>query len=222
MPNINEFKARLQGGVRPNLFQVDISFPTASFDLGGNTLPNNTTLAQAGRYLCRSAQIPAANQGLIEVPFRGRFLKIPGDRTFEPWTATFYNTTDFDLRAAFEQWINIGNKTDEALGTYEFGSEGSFAQYFQDITIRQLDKNPESKGTAAVDGGNNKVLREYKLVGAWPTSVGAINLAYDSNDQIEEFDVEFQYQYLDAGEKNFKQGQGEFTKLRNIGSTTAG
>ena len=221
MPNINEFKSRLQGGVRPNLFQVDISFPSASFDLGGNAqFPNTTKLAEAGRYLCRSAQIPAANQGLIEVPFRGRFLKIPGDRTFEPWTATFYNTTDFDLRAAFEQWINIGNKADEALGTFEFGGSGSFAEYFQDITIRQLDKNPESKGAPAADGGNNKVLREYKLIGAWPTSVGAINLSYDSNDQIEEFDVEFQYQYLDAGEKNFAQGEGEFTKLRNIGSTT--
>ena len=221
MPNINEFKSRLQGGVRPNLFQVDINFPSASFDLGGNAqFPNQKKLAEAGRYLCRSAQIPAANQGLIEVPFRGRFLKIPGDRTFEPWTATFYNTTDFDLRAAFEQWINIGNKADEALGTYQFGSKGSFAEYFQDISIRQLDKNPSSSGSPAADGGPNKVLREYKLIGAWPTSVGAINLSYDSNDQIEEFDVEFQYQYLDAGEKNFAQGEGEFTKLRNIGSKT--
>ena len=219
MPNINEFKSRLQGGVRPNLFQVDIVFPTASFDLGDNKT-TASSLAEAGRYLCRSAQIPAANQGLIEVPFRGRFLKIPGDRTFEPWTATFYNTTDFDLRAAFEQWINIGNKADEALGTYEFGNKGSFSEYFQDITIRQLDKNPKSTGSPAADGGPNKVLREYKLIGAWPTSVGAINLSYDSNDQIEEFDVEFQYQYLDAGEKGFTQGEGEFTKLRNIGSKT--
>ena len=221
MANINQFKARLQGGVRPNLFQVDIPFPGAVANgefLGQRNFSGDLT--QVGRYLCRSAQIPAANQGLIEVPFRGRFLKIPGDRTFEPWTATFYNTTDFDLRAAFENWINIGNKADEALGTYEFGTEASFSQYFKDITIRQLDKNPDSKGTNAADGGNNKVLREYKLIGAWPTSVGAINLAYDSNDQIEEFDVEFQYQYLDAGEKNFAQGEGEFTKLRNVGSTT--
>ena len=109
MPNINQFKSRLQGGVRPNLFQVDIVFPRTSFDLGENKT-TASSLLKAGRYLCRSAQIPAANQGLIEVPFRGRFLKIPGDRTFEPWTATFYNTTDFDLRAAFEQWINIGKQ----------------------------------------------------------------------------------------------------------------
>ena len=224
MPNIIDFKSRLKGGVRPNLFQVDITFPDLNFNLGGTK--SQYQLQQLGRYLCRSAQIPAANQGLIEVPFRGRFLKIPGDRTFEPWTATFYNTTDFDLRAAFEQWINIGNKTDESLGTYEFGGD-SFGGYFTDIVVRQLDKNPDSAGTAAALNGPtpadpNKVLREYKLIGAWPTSVGAINLAYDSNDQIEEFDVEFQYQYLDAGEKNFAQGQGEFTKLRRIGSTTAG
>ena len=217
MANINQFKNKLQGGVRPNLFQVDINFPSASFDYGSNTT-TATDLSQAGRFLCRSAQIPAANQGLIEVPFRGRFLKIPGDRTFEPWTATFYNTSDFDLRAAFEQWINIGNKTDEALGTFNFGSDSAFGAYFQDITIRQLDKNPESTGTTSSDSGVNRVLREYKLVGAWPTSVGAISLAYDSNDQIEEFDVEFQYQYLDAGEKAFATGKGEFTTLRNVGS----
>ena len=209
MPNINEFKSRLQGGVRPNLFQVDITFPSVTFDLGGNTkFKTVNNLAEAGRYLCRSAQIPAANQGLIEVPFRGRFLKIPGDRTFEPWTATFYNTTDFDLRAAFEQWINVGNKTDESLGTFEFGGD-AFGGYFTDIIVRQLDKNPKSEGGSVKGVGKNKVLRSYKLVGAWPTSVGAINLSYDSNDQIEEFDVEFQYQYLDASEKNFSD-KGQF------------
>lgn len=209
MPNIIDFKSRLKGGVRPNLFQVDITFPDLNFNLGGTK--SQYQLQQLGRYLCRSAQIPAANQGLIEVPFRGRFLKIPGDRTFEPWTATFYNTTDFDLRAAFEQWINIGNKTDESLGTFEFGGD-SFGGYFTDIVVRQLDKNPKSSGAKAADGGENKVLRSYKLVGAWPTSVGAINLSYDSNDQIEEFDVEFQYQYLDASESGFKDGKGEFVR----------
>ena len=215
MANINQFKSKLQGGVRPNLFQIDIAFPAnviVTTNDSSGAKPTTATLTESARYLCRSGQIPAANQGLIEVPFRGRFLKIPGDRTFEPWTATFYNTTDFDLRSAFEQWINIGNKTDENLGTYQFGSGAEFDGYFRDIVIRQLDKNPESAGSAAAGGGNNKVLREYKLIGAWPTSIGAINLAYDSNDQIEEFDVEFQYQYLDAGDKNLKSGKGEFTQ----------
>ena len=217
MANIIDFKTRLKGGVRPNLYQVSIPFPDASFALGRQN--SDTDLTSQAKFLCRSAQIPAATQGLIEVPFRGRFLKIPGDRTFDAWTATFYNTADFDLRAAFEQWINIGNKTDEALGTMNFGGD-AYGGYFRDIKIVQLDKNVDSAGLTAVQTGAaedpNRVLRVYRLVGAWPTSVGAINLAYDSNDQIEEFDVEFQYQYLDAGEADFNVGDGEFTQLRTV------
>ena len=218
MANIIDFKSRLKGGVRPNLYQIEIPFPDINFNLGRGTGVQD--LVKNTKFLCRSAQIPSANQGLIEVPFRGRFLKVPGDRTFEAWTATFYNTSDFDLRAAFEQWINDGNKTDEKLGTFDFGTSGDFGGYFKDITIKQLDKNISSDGVRAVATGQkedpNKVLRVYKLIGAWPTSVGAINLSYDSNDQIEEFDVEFQYQYLDAGETDFSTNKGEFTKLREV------
>ena len=100
MPNIIEFKSKLNGGVRPNLYQVDINFPEGT--------GNQKSLKEQGQYLCRSTSLPTHSQGLIEVPFRGRFLKIPGDRTFEAWTATFYNTSDFNLRAAFEQWVNLG------------------------------------------------------------------------------------------------------------------
>ena len=206
MANINQFKSRLQGGVRPNLYEVQINFPNTSlFNLTAGTTPDNGDLVRASKFLCRSAALPGHSQGLIEVPFRGRFLKIPGDRTFEAWTATFYNTMDFDLRAAFEQWINFGNKVDENLGTMNFGGSSQFDSYFQDIFVRQKSKDVAYAATGT-DGDVNATLRTYKLVGAWPTSVGAINLAYDSNDAIEEFDVEFQYQYLDAGQDD---GVGE-------------
>ena len=177
MPNIIEFKSKLNGGVRPNLYQVDINFPIGVGD--------QKSLKEQGQYLCRSTSLPTHSQGLIEVPFRGRFLKIPGDRTFEAWTATFYNTSDFNLRAAFENWINIANQTDENIGVV-----GGLDALFTDVTVRQLSKDSA--------GGKNSVLRTYRLVDAWPTSVGAINVAFDSNDALEEFDVEFQYQYLDA------------------------
>ena len=198
MANIIDFKTRLKGGVRPNLYEVSITFPGGdAFVLGQVNKKSNGDLNRMVKALCRSAAIPAHSQGVIEVPFRGRFLKIPGDRTFESWTATFYNTEDFDLRAAFEQWINFGNKTDENLGTMNFGGDNPSGAFFQDILITQ-----KSKDVAQAGGGEdpNKSLRSYKLIGAWPSNVGAINLAYDSNDAIEEFDVEFQYQYLDAGE----------------------
>lgn len=190
MPNIIEFKSRLNGGVRPNLYQVDINFPTGVGD--------QKSLKEQGQYLCRSTSLPTHSQGLIEVPFRGRFLKIPGDRTFEAWTATFYNTSDFNLRAAFENWINIANQTDENIGVV-----GGLDALFTDVTVRQLSKDSA--------GGKNSVLRTYRLVDAWPTSVGAINVAFDSNDAIEEFDVEFQYQYLDAN------GPGESVESGSTG-----
>ena len=184
--SINEFKNKLTGGVRPNLFNVQINFPQKVRNKVGNDLET------IGSYLCRSAALPASTQGLIEVPFRGRFLKIPGDRTFEPWTATFYNTKDFKLRRAFELWINIANKTDENIGQTSFGEiggdESGDKAYFSDLVVQQKSKDKSTN-----------ILREYHLISAWPTNVSAINLAYDSNDQVEEFDVEFQYQYMDAG-----------------------
>ena len=195
MPNIIDFKSKLNGGVRPNLYQVDIQFPDAAEEPIG---VNAGELTRQGQFLCRSTSLPTHSQGLIEVPFRGRFLKIPGDRTFEAWTATFYNTADFNLRAAFENWINITNQTNENVGVV-----GGFEKIFKDITIRQLSKDSDAKAIARAGAGGsggdaNNVLRVYKLIDAWPTSVGAINVAYDSNDALEEFDVEFQYQYLDA------------------------
>ena len=199
MPNIIDFKTKLNGGVRPNLYQVDIQFPT-------DARPDGVVegdLRRQGQFLCRSTSLRTHSQGLIEVPFRGRFLKIPGDRTFEAWTATFYNTSDFNLRAAFEQWVNLGNQVDENIGVV-----GGLDNLFKDVYVRQLSK--DSAGQAGkVD--KNKVLRVYKLVDAWPTSVGAINVAFDSNDAIEEFDVEFQYQYLDAN------GPGEAVESGSTG-----
>ena len=197
--NINDFKNSLRGGVRPNLFNVQINFP--------DIIPNaegigsgSTSLEGLSSFLCRSAALPASTQGLIEVPFRGRFLKIPGDRTFEAWTATFYNTVDFNLRRAFELWINAANKTDENVGTLDFGAIGGTGSYFSDLVVQQKAKDT-----------TDEILREYHLIGAWPTNVSAINLAYDSNDQIEEFDVEFQYQYMDVGKGNFSVGSGDLT-----------
>jgi len=197
--SINDFKNTLRGGVRPNLFNVQINFPTIIGNLEG-VGSGSTSLEGLSSFLCRSAAIPASTQGLIEVPFRGRFLKIPGDRTFDAWTATFYNTKDFNLRRAFELWINAANKTDENIGTLDFGAIGGTGSYFSDLVVQQKAKDTTTD-----------VLREYKLIGAWPTNVGAINLAYDSNDQIEEFDVEFQYQYMDVGEKDFGVGKGDLT-----------
>ena len=61
--------------------------------------------------------------------------------------------------------------------------------YMADLVVKQLEKDASAEGA---------ILREYTLKYCFPTNVSSIDLAYDSNDQIEEFTVEWQYSYFTA------------------------
>ena len=66
--NIDNFKNALsKGGVRPHLFRVQ-----------GNI--GNTSLPSKVGYLCKAAQMPATSITPLEVPYRGRKIKLPGER----------------------------------------------------------------------------------------------------------------------------------------------
>ena len=178
---ILSFQKTIRGGVRPNLFSVEHNFPT------GVTPP---TISGANKaevsYMCKSAALPATNVGTVELPFRGRVIKVPGDRTYETWTSTFYMDDSFALRGAYEKWIQLTNGVDTNTATADI------VDTWEDIVISQLDKFGGEKGTG---DGSLKEIRQYKLVQAFPVSVSQISVAYDNNDSYEEFDVEFAYQY---------------------------
>lgn len=161
------------------MFLVDVQFPD-SLSKGGEDL-NLTNI------LCKSAALPGSNLGVIEVPFRGRTVKIAGDRTFDTWSATFFNDKDFKLRAFFEEWANNIN-THEA-NTSPLFTPSTTSGYMADLSVKQLEKDASEEGS---------ILREYTLKYCFPTNVSPIDLAYDSNDQIEEFTVEWQYSYFTA------------------------
>ena len=93
---VDDFKAKIRGGgARPNLFKATINFP--GYANGDVELTS---------FLCEAAQLPASIMGTIIVPFRGRQLKMAGDRTFDVWTPTIINDTDFNVRNAMERWMN--------------------------------------------------------------------------------------------------------------------
>ena len=171
MPNINDFKAKLAGGgARANQFKVTMPFPGYA-QVGGEI----GDLA----FLCTATSIPAMAIGGVTVPFRGRQIKIAGDRTFADWSITVLNDTNFKLRNAFERWQNgINNMTD---------GEGltNPVDYQVDAFVDQLDRN-----------GNT--LKSYTLRGAFPVNIAAIPLNYETNDDIEDFEVTFQYQYFET------------------------
>ena len=87
--NVKDFLTKVAQGVKPNMFEVDIKFPTNV--VGGKDGNELITM------LCKSAALPASSVGTIEVPFRGRTVKIAGDRTFDNWTATFINDKEMKI-----------------------------------------------------------------------------------------------------------------------------
>lgn len=210
-PNFNsrtleDFKARLIGGAaRPNLFEVELNFPGFATNNEQTTGATNSTrtVSELSRFLIKTANLPASTVGVIEVPFRGRNLKIAGDRTFDTWTITVINDVDFKLRTAFEKWMNVINKHDDNSGLI------NPAQYQTDAIVKQFGRNTvESTNNSTTNvtpptGGTQiPVLKAYKFYGIFPTSVSAIDLSYDSADSIEEFTVDLQVQWWDALDSN--------------------
>jgi hypothetical protein len=169
---ISDFKNKLAGGgARPNLFEVVLAFPTSS--------PASSTTLEKARFMVKAAALPASNIAPIDIAFRGRLLKIAGDRTFDTWTITVINDTDFALRGAFEQWMNSMNNVANATGAT------NPADYQAEAYVYQLNREGE-------------VLRKYRFFDVFPTNISQIDLSYDSSDTLEEFTVELQVQYWEA------------------------
>ena len=196
---ITDFKAALQGGgARPNLFEVSIpTFPVAA---GEDVW--DTTLNINFNFLCKAAALPASNVSPIEVPFRGRTLKVAGDRTFDTWTVTIINDENFAIRSAMESWMNGISKLDNASGATNPDS------YMTDAFVYQLGRGASKGRHSTSNNGINgtdagvKPLRTYQFFDIFPTNVAQIDLSYDSTDTIEEYTVEFQVQYWQAGADN--------------------
>ena len=166
---VDDFKAKLRGGgARPNLFKATINFPAYA---GGDV--------ETTSFLCEAAQLPGSTITPIVVPFRGRQLKMAGDRTFDTWSPTIINDTDFIIRDSMERWMNGMNAHSANTGLT------NVVDYEADLLVDQLDK----------DGS---IIKTYNFRGCFPTAVSPIDLSYASESEIERFTVEFQVQYWES------------------------
>jgi hypothetical protein len=169
--DIDSFKAQLVGGgARANLFRVTVPFPSFA-GVGGE--------AQKMSFMCKATSLPASTLGTIEIPYRGRKIKLPGDRTFEAWTVTVINDTDFLIRNAFERWSNAINQHRANTGLQ------NPAEYSVDAVVEQLSRD-------------ESVLKSYTMAGAFPTIISAIELSNETTDAIEDFVATLEYQYWTA------------------------
>lgn len=170
--NISTFKSNglVYGGARPSLFNIFLSVPAG--------IGIDNVSVDKFRFVCRSAQLPESIVSSIDVPYFGRKIKVAGERTFQDWQVTVMNDEDFSVRAMFETWSNAMNRLVSNVRDPNISAE----QYKADMDIIQYGK----------DGSE---LRSYKLVGAFPTNISAIALGWDSVNAIEEFTVDFSYDY---------------------------
>ena len=183
---LSNFKSMLKGGgARPNIFEVQIPEFPSYVAKDGETLKDFS-------FLCKAATLPASNVANIDVPFRGRILKVAGDRTFDTWTVTVINDEDFKLRTSFEQWMNQMSKLDNATGATNPSS------YMTDAYVYQLGRGQQKFSTENTDADSSVPLRTYRFYDIFPTNVSQIDLSYDTSDTIEEYTVEFQVQYWQA------------------------
>tara|TARA_B100000287_G_scaffold196166_1_gene185325 strand:- start:2224 stop:2751 length:528 start_codon:yes stop_codon:yes gene_type:complete len=166
---IDDFKSKLTGGgARNNMFKVTLNYP--GFAQGDVELTS---------FMCKAAQLPQSQISPIEVKFRGRTLKMAGDRAFEDWSVTIINDTDFAIRNAMERWSNGINEHSANTGI------ANTNDYFADLIVEQLDR----------DGST---LKKYDFRGCWPTTIAAIDLNSETENQIEDFEVTFAVQYWES------------------------
>lgn len=166
---VDDFKAKLRGGgARANLFKATLNFPGYA---GGDV--------ELSSFMCRAAQLPESTTNVIVVPFRGRELKIAGDRTFADWNVTILNDTDFNTRNAMERWLNGINAHSANTGLV------NPVDYQADLVVEQLDRD-------------ESVVKRYDFRGAFPTTVGPIELDYAQVSDVEIFQVSFAIQYWES------------------------
>ena len=168
--NVNTFRNQMKrDGARPNLFEVNLlTEKLRGFSQEG---------MKEFRFFCKSAQLPGSTLGVVSVPYFGREVKFAGNRTFADWTVTIVNDENFLIRNFFERWMNAINShasNTRALITPE--------SYTCDGVVVQYAKS----GVPA---------ENYQFVGMFPTDISAIDLDWGSNDAIEEFTVNFTYQF---------------------------
>jgi hypothetical protein len=88
------------------------------------------------------------------------------------------NDEDFKVRSLFELWSNSLNSLESNVRGLGLESEN----YQGELLVRQYSK----------DGVE---IRSYRIVGAFPTDVSAIDLNWSSTNAVETFTATFAYDY---------------------------
>ena len=177
MSILNFKSSLLGGGARPNQFRVTLNFPT---------FVNAASAATKAQFLCEATSLPGQTINVASLMYRGREVKLAGERRFDNWQISVINDVDFDIHNAFESWMQqINNKQENSGITNPL-------QYTVNMNVEQLDRN-------------GITLKKYTFQDAWPVTISPIQLNFGDNDNVERFSVEIAYGWFEV--EAFQGGQ---------------
>ena len=158
MADLNNILAKVKAGIaKTNLYSISIT------NKGMDDLD----------FHGKGTQLPSSDLGVIEIPYKGRKLKVPGQRTFAEWTVTIMEMEDMSIRSALEKWMDELDKSDTGVRK---------SSEVVDIIVKLLKNN----GSSSIS---------YTLFGAFPTSIASVDLNFDEQTAPLEYQVTFQYSF---------------------------
>lgn len=104
-----------------------------------------------------TGSVPGRSITNIQVPYMGLQFNVPGSMTYpgsNAYPIVFYSDADNVIRNVFERWSTITFDDNTSTGDYRLFDSSI-------ITIAQLNQRFD-------------VVRTYKLIGAYPVEVGAL------------------------------------------------
>lgn len=159
--NVEGFKGAFSDLARPNRFEV--------------------SLGRAGNmeFFCKATEVPPLSVEAMDVPYQGRIIKLPGDRTNPDWTATVYTSEDYAIYKALKQW-------NEQINQPQGNVSAPPAAVKEDAIVRQLNRF-------------GSPIQTWTLVGCFPTEVGSVSFDWSNNSTPGEFTVTFAFDYVQEG-----------------------
>lgn len=176
--NISTFKTKVtNSAARANLFEVVLS---GTLIQNYTALKSGDTAGENFKFLCSATSLPGVSLGEASLSYFGRPVYFPGDMTFGTWTTSIINDEDFSIRKAIEQWMDDINSHEGNIRSV--GNLG-----LDDLTCSA------TISTFDVAGGT---IESYTLNDCWPSTISDIALSHGTSNQIEQFDVTWQFNYM--------------------------
>ena len=164
--NLTDFKAKVGLGTRPSRYEVTMDIPNSSYTMTAEVSALN---------------LPDSSVGVIGIPFRGRVLKLPGDRRYRTWGFTVYDTIqEGNLWEELHAWSERINTHEKNETPFDYDDDT------ETWTVKHYDLN-----------GDEPPLKEVVLHNCWPSSVGSFDLAYGSMDTLSQFTVQVEYEWYE-------------------------